>query len=155
MNLLDAAGVVYMAFGAWRGRSRGLPLETFCFLRSAAAFLAGCGIYSLVGGAIRAVAGTLVPVSGLIGFAIGLGGAYYLLKLARRKTVEWLEPRVGPVWRKRGGAALGAARRLVVMLWIAVALHLTPSKEVQEQTTRGALIGRLAGVFAPDGGEGR
>ncbi|HMP75209.1 MAG TPA: CvpA family protein [Kiritimatiellia bacterium] len=144
MNTIDLISALYVAFGAWRGRARGLADEGFRLLRMAVAFAAGCGLYGLVSGLLKKLLSLGGDISGPMGFALTLGGAWYLLGLAKKSFAAFLTARFAP-HAALGGAIAGALRTLLIVLSVVGVLNLSN----QDGVSGGSVVSRIAEWVMP------
>ncbi len=138
MSLLDGIAAAYVAFGAWRGRARGLSEEGYRLFRMAVAFAAGCGLYGLISGALERLLSIGGEVSGPVGFVGVMGGSWFLLSKLRTGIKTWLSARFASFARV-GGAVSGALRALIIALSIVGVLNLAGRDEVKGRSVVGTI----------------
>lgn len=129
MSVLDLISAAYVAYGAWRGRARGLAEEGYRLLRMAIAFAAGCGLYGLVGDLLSRVLSLGGDVSGPVGFVGVMGGSWYILRTLKTKLTAWLSARFAAQARV-GGMIAGGLRTLIIVLSIVGVLNLAGREDV-------------------------
>ena len=142
MNPLDFVALAAMAFGAWRGRARGLPVEAYRLLRLAVAFAAGVGLYRLLARAIRAALAVGGEVSGTVAFVASVLGAWALTRRLKRAMTAFIAAR----WARHartGGAVAGAVRALLLIVLLEGLLQLAGKPE-GSPGGRFSVVGRLA-----------
>ena len=144
MHIADLIAAAYVAFSAWRGRVRGLADEGFRFVRMAVAFAAGCGLYELISGALKKLLSLGGDVSGPIGFAVTLGGAWYLLRFAKKSLAAFLAARFAR-HAALGGAIAGGLRTALIVLSVLGLLSLSNRDEVSGTS----VVGRIAERIIP------
>lgn len=115
MNVIDLLSAAYIGISAARGRKRGLADESYRLLRLGVAFGAGCGLYGLVSGAIESLLSLAPTVSGPVGFAGTVGGAWMLLRGLKQKLTAWVAVRFAP-HQAVGGMIAGGLRALLMAL---------------------------------------
>jgi uncharacterized membrane protein required for colicin V production len=147
MSALDAITLGYMGIAAVRGARRGVGDEVFRLVRVGTALLAGCGLYETVSNALDAVFGSASAVSDTTGFIASFGGAYLLIRMARRQLVAWVAARVSGFARTVGGALAGALRAGVVVAALMTALHISP---VENKAAEESWVGRKVSVIQED-----
>ncbi|MFH0909454.1 MAG: CvpA family protein [bacterium] len=148
MNWLDGITAAYLAFGAARGRKRGLPEEAYRCVRLLAGLGAGCGLYGLISDAVSAVASVAPEVSAPAGFLATFGGAFALLHLVRRKIIETVRARFASL-QAVGGAVAGALQAFMVIVSLVTAVQLSSSTPDQG-VAADSFIGRIVRAFTPD-----
>lgn len=115
MNAIDLIAVVYTGISVARGRRRGLADESYRLLRMGVAFGAGCGLYGLVSGALGHLLSLAPAVSGPVGFAGTVGGAWLLLRALKKRLTVWIAARFAPQ-QEVGGMIAGGLRALVLTM---------------------------------------
>lgn len=144
MNIIDLISAAYVAFGAIRGRKRGMADEAYRLLRIGVSFLAGCGLYGLVSDLLKQVLAMGGDVSGPVGFVAIMAGAWSLLRFARKRLTAWIALRFAS-HASLGGAIAGGLRTAVWVLSLVSAFHLAGSAPGHEQVAEQSLVGRIAG----------
>ena len=144
MSPVDLIAAAYVAYGAARGRKRGLADESYRLLRVGLSFVAGCGLYGLVSGFLKQVLSVGADVSGPVGFVATMAGAWALLRLVRQRLTAWIGTRFSR-HAAVGGAVAGALRTLIWVLALVSAFHLAGSAPGREQISEQSLVGRIAG----------
>lgn len=144
MNLLDGMVAVYVAYGAQRGRKRGLAEEAYRLLRVGVALLAGCGLYGLVSGLIGKVLSLGSDVSGPVGFVATMLGAWSLLRVVRARVVAWVTATYQP-YAAVGGAIAGGVRNLILAVSAMITAHLAGRSGFLAESGLGKLIAMLVG----------
>ena len=144
MNITDLISAVYVAYGAWRGRARGLADEGFRFLRMAVAFVAGCGLYGLISDALKKLLSLGGDVSGPLGFALTLGGAWYVLSFVKKSFAAFLAARFA-THAALGGAIAGGLRTLLIVLSVVGLLNLSN----RDGVSGGSVVSRIAEWVMP------
>ncbi len=145
MNGFDGATAAVMAYGAWRGMRRGVAQEAYRMVRMLVALAAGCGLYGLVARGIGQLAG---GTSGAGGFLVAFGGAYALVRAAKRRFLAWVEARTSS-WARWSGGAAGAVRGLAAMLAAGAVLNVSPFAALKDGVLGGSAVGRVASWFTP------
>lgn len=138
MSPLDGIAAAYVAFGAWRGRARGMAEEGYRLFRMAVAFAAGCGLYGVISGLLEKVVSIGGDVSGPVGFVGVVGGSWFLLSRLRNGIKAWLAARFADR-AQIGGMAAGGLRALIVVLSIVGVLNLAGRDEVKGRSVVGTL----------------
>lgn len=113
MNPVDGIVAAYVAYGAYRGRTRGLADEAYRLVRVGLALLAGCGLYGLVSDLIGKVIYAGDAVSGPVGFVATMLGTWSVLRVLRTKFVNLLETKYAGL-AQVGGAVAGGLRTAVL-----------------------------------------
>lgn len=144
MSIVDLISAAYVAYGAARGKKRGLADEAYRLLRVGVSFAAGCGLYGLVSDLLKQVLSMGSDVSGPVGFAATMGGAWALLRFAKQKLTAWITARFAP-HAALGGAVAGGIRSMVWVLALVSMFHLAGSAPGREQISEQSLVGRIAG----------
>ncbi len=129
MNILDLIAGAYVAYGAWRGRARGLAEEGYRLFRLAVAFAAGCGLYGLLSDLLTRLLSLGGEVSGPVGFVGVMGGSWYILRTLKTKLTALLAARFAAQARI-GGLIAGGLRTLIVVLSIVGVLNLAGRGDV-------------------------
>jgi hypothetical protein len=144
VNVVDLISAAYVAFGAVRGRKRGLADEAYRLLRVGISFAAGCGLYGLMSDLLKNVLSLGADVSGPVGFVATMAGAWALLRMAKRRLTAWIAARFAS-HAAIGGAVAGGIRSLVWVLALVSAFHLAGSAPGRQQVSEQSLVGRIAG----------
>lgn len=144
MNLLDGLVAVYVAYGAQRGRKRGLAEEAYRLLRVGVALIAGCGLYGLVSDLIGKVLATGSEISGPVGFVATMVGAWSLLRVLRARVVAWVTAKYQP-YAAVGGAVAGGLRNLTLALSAMITAQLAGRSGFLAESGLGKLIAMLVG----------
>lgn len=144
MNAVDLVAAAYVAYGAARGRRRGLADEAYRLLRVGVSFAAGCGLYGLVSDLLKKALALGADVSGPLAFVATMAGAWSLLRFLRKWLMAWIAARFAP-HAAVGGAVAGGIRTLVWTLALVSAFHLAGSAPGREQVSERSLVGRIAG----------
>ena len=144
MNMVDGLVAAYVAFGANRGRRRGLAEEVYRLLRVSLAMVAGCGLYSLVGDLVGKVLSLGADISGPVGFVGSMLGAWSLLRLLKARLVDWGSLRFHS-FIEVGGAIAGGLRALVLALAAMLTAHLAGRSAFMADSVLGKVIGFMAG----------
>ena len=144
MNMVDLISAAYIAFGAWRGRARGLADEGFRLLRMAVAFAAGCGLYGLLSGLLKKLLSLGGDVSGPLGFALTIGGTWYLFRYVKKSFAAFLAARFAP-HAALGGAIAGGLRTLLIVLSVVGVLNLSN----RDGVSGGSAVSRIAEWVMP------
>ncbi|MCO5060428.1 MAG: CvpA family protein [Kiritimatiellae bacterium] len=142
MNLVDALSVLYVAFGAWRGRARGLADEGFRLLRMGVAFLMGCGIYGWISSLLKKALSLGGDVSGPIGFLAVLLGTWFLFRFMKKSLIAFVAARFTRV-AGLGGAIAGGIRTLLIVLSVVGVLSLAQRDDVSGRSFVGKLAERV------------
>lgn len=143
MNIVDLVSGAYVAYGAARGRKRGLADEAYRLLRIGISFAAGCGLYGLVSDLLRQVLSLGADVSGPVGFVAIVAGAWSLLRFARKRLTAWIAVRFAS-HASLGGAIAGGLRTAVWVLSLVSAFHLAGSAPGHDKVSEQSLVGRFA-----------
>jgi hypothetical protein len=144
MQMLDLISAAYVAYGAWRGRARGLAEEGYRLFRMAVAFAAGCGLYGLISKLLAGLLSVGGDVSGPIGFVSVMGGSWYALRVLKAKLTAFLSSRFAAQARI-GGLVAGGLRTLIIVLSIAGVLNLAGREDVSERS----VVSRVAAWVMP------
>lgn len=144
MNLLDGLVAAYVAYGAYRGRARGLGEEAYRLLRVGVALVAGCGLYEIVGDLLSRVVSLGTQFSGPVGFLGTMIGTWSVLRVAKEKMVTWLSTRYVAL-AETGGAIAGGLRNLVLVSGAMITAHLAGRSEFMADSWVGRLISVLVG----------
>jgi hypothetical protein len=144
MHLLDLIFGAFVAYGAWRGRARGLADEGYRLFRMAVAFTAGCGLYGLISKLLAGLLSVGGDVYGPIGFVSVMGGSWYALRVLKAKLTAFLSSRFAAQARI-GGLVAGGLRTLIIVLSIAGVLNLAGREDVSERS----VVSRVAAWVMP------
>lgn len=143
VNLVDLIVLVYLGYGAWRGRRRGLPRELPRLLSGLIVAITGCGLLRWSGrlaGAISQKAGIATGLTGFIGVAIA---AFVLWRLFRVRLREWVARRwPDPHLQRRAGLVAGLLRATVLSSLVLVLMSYLPLGPLRVAATEGSLYGR-------------
>lgn len=148
MNIADIIAGAYVAFGAWRGRARGLADEGYRLLRLGVAFAAGCGLYGVVSGLLKHAISMAGDVSAPVAFAGTVGGTWWLLSALKKKVIAVLAARFAP-YAQIGGAVAGGVRTLLLVLSIVGVFHLAGRAPGRDTVVGTSMIGQLAAWVMP------
>lgn len=144
MNPIDLISGAYIAFGAWRGRARGLADEGYRLFRMAVAFTAGCGLYGLVSKLLGRALSLGGEVTGPLGFLAVGGASWYLLRAFKARMMGFLNDR----WMAQariGGLLAGALRTLIIAMSVVGVLNLAGREDVSGRS----VVARLAHWVMP------
>lgn len=144
MSAADLIAAAYVAYGAWRGRARGLADEGFRLLRLAVSFAAGCGLYGAVSGLLTRVLSLGGDVSGPVGFVGVMGGSWFLLRKLKNNLTALLAARFARQARI-GGLVAGGLRTLLIVLSVVGVLSLAGREELSGRS----IVGRLSAWMMP------
>ena len=145
MNLLDAMIAAYVAYGANRGRQRGLADESYRLFRLAIAFGAGCGLYGLVSDALGKALSLGSVESGPVAFVATTLGAWALLRSLKGRFVAFVAARYAK-HSAVGGAIAGGLRNLILSLSGLITAHLAGRNGGWlDESALGSVVQRLLG----------
>lgn len=145
MNLVDLIAAAYVAYGAWRGRARGLPYEGFHLLRMAVAMGAGCGLYGLVSRALDGMLSLSPGASGAAGFVGVTAATWGILYMLKTRVMAFIAARAGER-AALGGAVAGGIRRLLIVIGLVGVFSMTEPEAGRAGTS---LVGRVASWIIP------
>lgn len=142
--VLDILTAAFVAVGVAWGRRSGLQKESYRLLRLVTALAVGCGFYGLISRGLEKLLSRLGAVSAPLAFAIAVGGAWWILRVAKRRYMAWVGERFEPYTRP-GGAIAGGLRAFLLALVVMATLNLTGGASGDGAARHGSLVGRLAG----------
>ena len=142
MNIVDILAVAYTAFGAWRGRARGLADEGYRLLRMAVAFVMGCGLYGWISGLLKKLLSLSGDISGPTGFLVVLVGTWFLFRVVKKSVVTLLAARFSK-FAGVGGAIAGGIRTVLIVLSVMGVLSLAQRDDVSGKSFVGKLAERV------------
>ncbi len=143
MSAIDLIAAAFIALGAWRGRSRGLPDEGYRLLRIALAFLAGCGLYRFVSELLKQAFSMAGDISAPLAFVGTIGGTWWLMRVVKKTLTRFLAARFARHARL-GGAIAGGIRVLLIVLSIAGAFYLADRAPGHDAVSAKSIVGRMA-----------
>lgn len=149
MNLIDGVAAAYAAVAAVRGSRRGVADEGYRLLRLLVSFLAGCGLFTLFDKLLDNVLASTLGDSRGVGFAAGLGAAFFLLRKLKASAVAFLQKQFAEKYNRLGGAAAGLVRALTATTALIAFLQMSPWIPGGRSAARDSLIGRVMRVFVP------
>lgn len=144
MSPVDGIVAVYVAYGVYRGRARGLADEAYRLLRVGVALLAGCGLYGVVSDLISRVIYTGDAVSGPVGFVATMLGTWSVLRVVRTKFTAALETRFAGL-AEAGGAMAGGLRTAVMASSAMITAVLAGHENWLGHSWLGSLLHQLVG----------
>ncbi|NQU10253.1 CvpA family protein [bacterium] len=143
VNPIDLLVVVYLGYGAWRGRARGLPRELPRLLSDLLVAVTGCGIFRWSERFANAISLKAGLASGLTGFIGVIIAAFLLWRLFRTRLREWVARRwPDPDLQRRAGLVAGLLRATVFSALIVVVVSYLPLGPLRVAATEGSLYGR-------------
>lgn len=148
MNPVDVIAAAYIAFGAWRGRMRGLADEGYRLVRLLIAFVAGCGLYGVVSGALKQAFSLAGGVSAPLAFVLTVGIAWWFTRWIK-KTITTLIAARFMKHEKLGGLIAGGLRVLIIVISVAGLFHLADKAPGRDSVSEESIIGRIADRVIP------
>jgi len=144
MSPVDGIVAVYVAYGVYRGRARGLAEEAYRLVRVGVALLAGCGLYSVVSDLISKVIYAGDAVSGPVGFVATMLGTWSVLRVVRTKFVNLLETKYAGL-AQTGGAIAGGLRTAVLAFSAMITAFLAGHENWLGHSWLGSLLHHVVG----------
>jgi uncharacterized membrane protein required for colicin V production len=143
-NLVDLAVILYVLYGVWMGRRRGMARETAWAIGWAVSLLTGSGIYRWTARGLDQVGQASGLTYGIFGFVAVLVGAYLLVLRLRWRIRTQLEKRLpDPHLQKTGGMIAGGARTLLLSSFLILFIMLLPIGFLRDPFQKGSFIGRI------------
>jgi uncharacterized membrane protein required for colicin V production len=143
-NLIDILLAVYIGWGAWRGRRRGLTDEASRVILLLLAILTGYSLVRWIGRILHEwskVTGQLAGPIGALGIMIG---AYLLARHLRQRLRDTFAVRFpDPATQQHGGTMAGATRTLIIGSTIIVFIGLMPLGPIAKPFSSGSITGRI------------
>lgn len=139
---IDILSSVYVLFGTFRGRRRGVPEELYRLVRTGLAFLSGLGLYGLVQSTMQTIPG----FAGAAGFALSYAGVFVLLRKTRKAIRDRLHRTFGEA-RSLIAAAVGAARSILHTLVFYVTTVLADSETIDRLLLTGSIPAGILDKF--------
>lgn len=126
VNLVDVAALGGAAYGAWRGRKRGLSRELPGLVTAAVWLVTGCGLYRWTERGVATLAGMTGRSFGLIGFIAAWVAAVAIMRRLGRRIHDTSKKQFPDEPKQRlGGAIAGGCKVfLLVGVLILIAGHL-------------------------------
>lgn len=153
MSIPDILSLAYMGYGAVRGLKRGLAREVSRLVQIGGAFIAGCGLYDVVGNLLDAVLPLGRGFAGLVAFVATGGGVWALIYRFRRLLESWLTARLAKAQQAIGGLIAGVSRAIVIVAAAFSAANLSPVQQVRTAVVEKSFIGRALQHVLPGGAE--
>jgi hypothetical protein len=143
-NLIDILLAGYIAWGAWRGRQRGLTDESTRVILLLLAILTGYSLARWTGRVLHelsVVTGQLAGPLSALGIMIG---AYLLARHLRQRIRQTIAARYpDPSTQQRAGTIAGATRALIIGSTVIVFVGLIPLGPVTKPFSTGSITGRI------------
>ena len=125
-NLVDVVALGSAAYGAWRGRKRGLSRELPALAGETVWLVTGCGLYHWTERGLATMANMSGHSFGLVGFAVGWVAAVAIMRRLKGRIHDTTQKKFPDEKTQRiGGSIAGACKVFVfVGVLILIAGHL-------------------------------
>lgn len=153
MTMLDGVALLVAAASAVRGARNGIGLEGYRLFRLLVSVLTGFGLFTLINQVLARLLGSLLDGAEGVGFAAGIGLAFYVLRKLKGAVIGFLEKRVAPRWNRCGGATAAFVRAATAIVAILTCLHITPWIPGGTKAVDRSVIGRIVTRLIPQTGK--
>lgn len=147
MNALDLVAAAYAASAVVRGTRNGVGQEGYRLVRITVSFLAGCGLFTVINKAVASMLGSVLENAGGIGFALGIGLAFFAMRKLKVAVTAYVQKRFAEKHNRLGGAIAGFLRALTAIAAIIAFVQMSPWIPSGTNSANQSLIGRVASVF--------
>lgn len=142
LGALDLLALVWVSWGVYLGRKRGLGRELVGALSVFIFFLTGCGLYRWTDRALTQVShitGQAVGVLSFFGLAVA---AIMLVRHFRGRAQDWAERRYDGSQRKLRGAILGGVRTFLLACVVLLVMAHWPLHFLTRPFVESSMLGR-------------
>jgi uncharacterized membrane protein required for colicin V production len=123
LGIVDSITTVYLAWGAAKGRRRGLSVELPRLTSVTLALVSGTGLIHWTERVVGEVNKITGQIAGVLGWCGGLAGSFYLVKQFRERMRQWINQRwTDETLQKRAGMTAGFLRTFLISCTIVLFL---------------------------------